>query len=262
MRQTERKLACGGRRTTKLKNIKVNHILRLCTARNTFLSLDQQSLLKEAWEIKAPCFPQQQTHIQFINITIWTHFWLSWKWLIYVFPPGLNNMAKKQYYAIIWNKHISIYFIACNLPRLKAMHYCPSNVIMRSEWKWSCFVLARHCINIYFEQTQWQQAADAKRYLSSIIYVFFFFFPTLSICVSISPVHPPTHTYTHCALHKGVHKPTHRQWYTQWQHPQRNCMNAHTIAFSCWRKVAHWLHPAKWLLLSFCVCFQHTREHN
>lgn len=56
---------------------------------------------------------------------------------------------------------------------------------------WLRFVLARRCINIYFEQTQWQQAADAKRYLSSIIYVFFH-------CVSISPVqpHPPTLRFT------------------------------------------------------------------
>lgn len=167
---------------------------------------------------------------------------------------------KKQYYATIWSRHICIYFIARNLPLLKAMHYCPSNVIMRSEWKWSRFVLARHCINIYFEQTQRQQAADAKRYLSSIIYGFFH---SLYLCLHLSCSTPPhTHTNTHCALHRGVHKHTHRQWCTQWQHPQRNCMNAHTIAFSYWQKVAHWLHPAKWLLLSFCVCFQHTREHN
>lgn len=67
---------------------------------------------------------------------------------------------------------------------------------------WLRFVLARRCINIYFEQTQWQQAADAKRYLSSIIYVFFF-----SLCLHLSRSIPPPHSalYTRgcTSIHTG-----------------------------------------------------------
>lgn len=48
MRQTERKLACGRTRRAKLKHIKVDHILCLQTAQNTFLFLDQQAVQKEA----------------------------------------------------------------------------------------------------------------------------------------------------------------------------------------------------------------------
>lgn len=120
---------------------------------------------------------------------------------------------------------------------------------------WLRFVFARRCINIYFEQTEWQQAADAKWYLSSIIYVFFFP-PTLYLCLHLSRSTPPT-LY---ALHKGVHKHTHWQWGTQWLHPQRNCMNAHTIAFSFWQKLAHWLHRAKWHLLSFSSLLSAYKE--
>lgn len=50
--------------------------------------------------------------------------------------------------------------------------------------------LAKHCINIYFEQTQWQQAADAKRYPTSIIYVFH----SLSVSPSSSPSFKPPNT--------------------------------------------------------------------
>lgn len=67
------------------------------------------------------------------------------------------------------------------------MHCCLSNVIMRSEQRGGYTVLARPCINIHFEQSQRRQAPDARRYLSSIIYVF-----SLSLSVSPSPS-PPFH---------------------------------------------------------------------
>lgn len=72
---------------------------------------------------------------------------------------------------------------------------------MRSAYRGGCTVLAGSCIRIYFEGTQQQQAADARRYLSSIIYVFYTLFYLclhLHLCRSLSsPLF---------ALHKGARR--------------------------------------------------------
>lgn len=115
-----------------------------------------------------------------------------------------------------------------------------------------CFSKALHQ---YLLWTNSMAAGGRCKAVSIINYLCFFFF-------TVSPSLPFNPTPPLCALHKGVHKHTHWQWCTRWLHPQRNCMNAHTIAFSFWQKLAHWLHTAKWLLLSFCLCFQPTRKHN
>lgn len=115
-----------------------------------------------------------------------------------------------------------------------------------------CFSKALHQ---YLLWTNSMAAGGRCKAVSIINYLCFVFF-------TVSPSLPFNPTPPLCALHKGVHKHTHWQWCTQWLHPQRNCMNAHTIAFSFWQKLAHWLHTAKWLLLSFCLCFQPTRKHN
>lgn len=114
-----------------------------------------------------------------------------------------------------------------------------SNEVIIKEWL--CFDLARHCINSYFEQTQWQHPADAKRYLSSIIYVFHSL--SLALFLSFTP-------HTHLTL------------------PTWMCTSTHTLPGMCTASKKE-LHKCaqnclscqtetstrKWLLPSFHVCF-------
>lgn len=95
--------------------------------------------------------------------------------------------------------------------------------------EWLCFDLARYCINSYFEQTKWQQPADAKRYLSSIIYVFHSL--SLALFLSFTP-----HTHTLKTSHMVVRKHTHCQGCARL--PRRSCTNAQRIAFPVRQKLA------------------------
>lgn len=116
--------------------------------------------------------------------------------------------------------HATCYLRSQSLKALCIMSYY-NEIIIKERL---CFDFARHCINSYFEQTQWQQPADAKRYLSSIIYVF---------SLSLPLVHP-THTLN--TSHMVVHKHKHCQG-CAWL-PRRSSTNAHTIAFPVRQKLA------------------------
>lgn len=102
-----------------------------------------------------------------------------------------------------------------------------SNQVIMKEWL--CFDLAKHCVNSYFEQTQWQQPADAKRYLSSIIYVFH------SLSSSRSPRSTQKHTLntSHMAVHKHTHTATDARSFQGGA-----SQNTHKIAFSIRQKLA------------------------
>lgn len=103
--------------------------------------------------------------------------------------------------------------------------------------EWLCFDLARHCINSYFEQTQWQQPADAKWYLSSIIYVFHSL--SLALFLSFTP-----HTHLTLPTWLCTSTCTARDVRGFQEGAAQNCLSCQTETST-----------RKWLLPSFHVCF-------